>query len=130
VTSVVSVTEGYVRTVEKPWGREEVFTMASLPYVGKVIHVRAGCRLSLQIHERKTETMILLSGSADLMLGNECGELRKVPMEPSLGYTIRPGIQHRLWAITDVVVLEVSTPEVGVTLRLEDDYGRPDERRT
>jgi mannose-6-phosphate isomerase len=130
VTSVVSVTDGYARTVEKPWGHEEVFTVASLPYVGKIIRVRAGCRLSLQVHELKTETMILLSGSAELLLENDCGELRNLTMEPSLGYTIRPGLRHRLLALTNVVVLEVSTPELGVTLRLEDDYGRPDEHRT
>ena len=128
MTTMVSSRAGFVRTVEKPWGSEDIFTEPSLPYVGKLIRVRAGCKLSLQVHELKTETMTLLAGDATLLLEDESGGLATISMEFHHGYTILPDLKHRLCAITDVVVLEVSTPEVGLTLRLEDDYGRPDEQ--
>lgn len=115
------------RRVEKPWGSELVFTESFLPYVGKLISVRAGCRLSLQIHDVKMETMTLLSGRAQLTLEQPDGSVPTFEMERGKGYTVLPGMKHRLWGVTDAIVAEVSTPETGTTLRLEDDYGRPDE---
>lgn len=120
---------GCARHVDKPWGSELIFTEPALPYTGKLIHVRAGRRLSLQVHEQKVETMTILSGAALLVLEDATGVLIDIPMQPGVGYTVPAGRRHRLCGITDTTVLEVSTPETGVTLRLDDDYGRPDELR-
>jgi mannose-6-phosphate isomerase-like protein (cupin superfamily) len=125
-----SVHCGVSRLVEKPWGSETIFTEAALPYVGKLIHVRAGHRLSLQIHDTKIETMTLLSGRAVLLLEMDDGAMESVMMQRDIGYTVVVGRKHRLCGITDAVVLEVSTPEMGTTFRLEDDYARRDEVRS
>jgi hypothetical protein len=87
----------------------------------------AGRRLSLQVHDMKIETLSLISGRAVLTLEDEVGELVSTEMSCYVGYTIHPGRRHRLTAITDCEIAEASTPEVGTTFRLEDDYGRPDE---
>ena len=106
----------------KPWGFEIKVTEADLPYTGKIIYVSAGKRLSLQYHDIKTETITLLSGQAKIRLGDETKA-----MVTSQGYTISPPTVHRLEAVTDCVFVEVSTPEMGNTVRLEDDYSRPTE---
>lgn len=114
------------RRVEKPWGWETLW--AETPYYcGKILHIRAGRRLSLQYHDQKTETQCLLAGRALLIIDGPDGCLQEVEMEPGKGYTIHPFQRHRLVGITDAEVLEVSTPETGTTFRLEDDYARPDE---
>jgi mannose-6-phosphate isomerase-like protein (cupin superfamily) len=117
----------FSRRVPKPWGYEVVFTPSTLPYAGKLLHVLGGHRLSLQVHDEKTETLILLSGVASLSIEDELGTMSLCEMEPGVGYTVLAGRKHRLAATADSVILEASTPEAGVTLRLEDDYGRPDE---
>ena len=119
----------YSREVLKPWGREFIFTPAELPYTGKILYVTGGHRLSLQIHDVKLESMTLLSGSAILQLEDETGALANIEMLSGVGYTIRPGRKHRLIAVSDAAVLEASTPEAGTTIRVEDDFGRPDEIR-
>ena len=115
------------RRVEKPWGDENVFTEPWLPYTGKVLHVLSGRRLSLQRHDVKTETILLLHGRALLTLSNDDGRLEDIEMSPGVGYTIRAGQVHRLTAITDALLLEASTPERGITERLDDDFGRAHE---
>ncbi len=122
-------TSPHVRRVEKPWGWELLWTPANLPYVGKVLHVREGHRLSLQMHENKQESWLLVSGRAKVTWENERGELVECELEPGRGYSCASGQKHRLAGITDCDVVEVSTPEVGVTWRIEDDYGRPHETR-
>ena len=114
--------EGYREVREKPWGSETVITPPGLGRVGKIIRVNAGARLSLQRHTEKEETLCLLIGEAQLLLGEEV-----IAMQLECGYTITPGTVHRLQASSDSVFLEVSTPETGVTERLEDDYSRGDE---
>jgi mannose-6-phosphate isomerase len=114
------------RRVEKPWGWEMLWAETPL-YVGKVLHVEAGKRLSLQYHDQKLETQCLMAGRAVLQLDDENGELREIAMELGVGYTIKPSRRHRLIAVSDSDVVEVSTPEVGTTYRLEDDYGRSHE---
>jgi mannose-6-phosphate isomerase-like protein (cupin superfamily) len=110
--------------VEKPWGWEIIW--AETPsYVGKLLHVRAGQRLSLQYHDQKLETQCLLSGRAILTMGDPEGELRELEMEPHRGYTVYPHQRHRITALEDAVIAEVSTPEMGTTYRLEDDFARP-----
>jgi mannose-6-phosphate isomerase len=110
------------RRVEKPWGHELWWGFTDR-YVGKVLHVRAGHRLSLQYHERKDETIHLWSGELVLVLDDGEG-LREHRMQEGESYHIAPGVKHRMIAVTDCDVLEVSTPEVEDVVRLEDSYGR------
>ena len=110
---------GYVKKVEKPWGHEIHFTPENLPYMGKILHIEAGKRLSLQYHDQKTESWYLLKGKVTIILDGE-----EINMEPGLGYTTQVGQKHRLVGVLDSDVLEVSTPEIGNTFRLEDDYSR------
>ena len=118
---------GTARRVEKPWGWEIHWTPADRPYVGKVLHVTAGKRLSLQVHDEKLESWFLMSGRAMVVWDDGSGELVETELQPGLGYSCAIGQRHRLVGITDCDVLEVSTPEIGTTFRLEDDYARPDE---
>lgn len=120
-------TEGYVRRVEKPWGHELHWVPENMPYMGKVLHITAGKRLSLQVHDVKQESYWLASGECDLILENSKGELETVHMVKGQGYTTMVGQRHRHHAVTDCDIIEVSTPELGTTWRLEDDYKRPDE---
>lgn len=117
------------RRIEKPWGFELLLSPQEAPYCAKLIHVRAGERLSLQVHDTKVETQTLVSGKGVLVLEGPDGQLHEVPMEPGLGYHVAVGQRHRLCAAPDedAVVFEASTPELGTTYRLEDDYARPDE---
>lgn len=117
----------FAQRIEKPWGYEIVFTTPDLPYAGKILHIDAGKRLSLQMHDLKQETQLLMGGRCVRVADDGSGQLVEVEMEPGKGYTIVPGQRHRLRAITDCDVFEVSTPEIGVTFRLDDDYARPDE---
>lgn len=119
--------ESYVRRVEKPWGFELHWTPDNLPYMGKIIHVNAGARLSLQVHDQKVESWILKSGEAKVMWDNDEGELIETTLLPDQGFTSMVGQRHRLIGVTDCEIIEVSSPEEGVTFRLEDDYRRPDE---
>lgn len=114
------------RFVEKPWGSEEVFAETDL-YVGKILTVRAGHALSLQYHERKDETMRVLDGSMELHLGRTpelSSELEVRRMEAGDACRIPPRVVHRVVALTDVRILEVSTPELDDVVRMEDRYGR------
>ena len=95
--------------------------------MGKVLHIDAGKRLSLQVHDIKQETYWLINGECDLVLENTKGELEIVHMQKGFGYTTVVGQRHRHQAVTDCDVIEVSMPEQGTTWRLEDDYKRPDE---
>jgi mannose-6-phosphate isomerase-like protein (cupin superfamily) len=117
------------RRIEKPWGYEILLSPADAPYAAKLIHVRAGKRLSLQLHDTKVETQTLVSGRGVLVLEGADGELHEVVMQPRVGYHVAVGQRHRLCAADneDATIFEASTPEIGVTLRLEDDYARPHE---
>ncbi len=117
----------YVKIVDKPWGHELHWVPEGIPYMGKLLHINAGKRLSLQIHDTKQESWFLIEGRAKVMWDNNKGELIETELEKGKGYTCLVGQKHRLIGITDCDVLEVSTPEEGTTLRLEDDYKRPDE---
>ena len=110
------------KRVEKPWGHELWWAQTDR-YVGKLLHVKAGQQLSLQYHVKKDETIHLWSGEMVLVL-QEGGKLVDHAMKPGDSYRVRPGTVHRMRAITDVDVLEVSTPEVEDVVRVQDDYGR------
>jgi mannose-6-phosphate isomerase-like protein (cupin superfamily) len=117
------------RQIDKPWGFEILLSRDDAPYTAKLIHVRAGKRLSLQVHDTKVETQTLVAGRGILVLEGADGELHDVEMVPGVGYHVAVGQRHRLWAPfdDDAVVYEASTPELGITYRLADDYARPHE---
>jgi len=120
-------TKPYVKKVEKPWGYELHWVPEGMPYMGKIMHIDAGRRLSMQVHDQKQETYWLLNGECNLIIENKKGELETVKMVKGKGYTTMVGQRHRHQAVTDCDVVEVSTPELGTTWRLEDDYARPNE---
>ena len=117
----------YVKRVEKPWGYELHWVPEGMPYMGKIMHINKGHRLSLQIHDVKQESYWLASGECDLIMENTKGELEAIRMQKDKGYTTIVGQKHRHQAVTDCDIVEVSMPEQGTTWRLEDDYKRPDE---
>jgi mannose-6-phosphate isomerase-like protein (cupin superfamily) len=120
-------TDAFVKKVNKPWGYEIIFTPEDLLYTGKIIHINAGKRLSLQAHDKKQESWYLLQGRGKIVWENSEGGLIETELEAEQGYTCKIGQKHRLAGINDCDILEVSTPELGTTYRLEDDYQRPDE---
>ncbi len=109
--------------IEKPWGHELVWARTER-YVGKILHVNAGEALSLQYHREKDETLYVLAGSMRLWLGPSADELEERVMEEGDSVRIVPGTVHRMEAVSDVDVLEASTPELDDVVRLEDRYGR------
>jgi len=117
------------RRIEKPWGYELLLSPPDAPYAAKLIHVRAGKRLSLQVHDTKVETQTLVAGRGFLVLEGTEGEVHDVWLQPDVGYHIAVGQRHRLCAAPDedVTVFEASSPELGITYRLDDDYARPHE---
>lgn len=119
--------EPYVRKITKPWGYELHWVKDPKPYMGKIIHIEAGKRLSLQTHDQKQESWYLLKGQAKIVWDNEKGELVETKMEEGKGYSCEINQRHRLVGVTDCDIVEVSTSEIGTTYRLEDDYKRPDE---
>jgi mannose-6-phosphate isomerase len=112
------------RRVEKPWGHELIWAVAE-QYVGKVLFVAAGQSLSLQFHREKDESWYVQAGRAKLELG-EAGEAVLVEeiITPGAAFRYRPGTVHRVTAIEDTTILEVSTPHLDDVVRLEDQYGR------
>ncbi len=119
--------KSYIKRIEKPWGYELHWVEEDKPYMGKVLHIQAGKRLSLQYHDKKQESWFLMSGQAKIIWGDKDGNLVETEMQPGCGYTCQTGQKHRLVGITDCDIIEVSTPEIGNTYRLEDDYARPTE---
>ena len=112
------------RKVEKPWGYELIWAEAER-YVGKVLFVRAGQSLSLQFHRVKDESWLVQEGRAKLELGS-AGDpmLSQEIIGAGATFHFRPGTVHRITAIEDTTILEVSTPELDDVVRLEDRYGR------
>lgn len=111
------------RRVPKPWGYELLWAETER-YVGKVLHIEAGHALSLQYHERKDETIHLLSGELDLEVGENDSERTTLRMQPGDSVHITPFLRHRMTAVTTCDVLEASTPELDDVVRLQDRYGR------
>lgn len=117
----------YERRIEKPWGWELHWTPPSLPYMAKLLHIHEGARLSLQIHDSKSETWLLVRGRCKVVWEDTTGQLVETELQQGLGYTCIQGQQHRLIGITECEIVEVSTPECGTTWRLQDDFLRPHE---
>ena len=111
------------RTVEKPWGSELIWA-DSEHYAGKILFVRAGEALSLQYHEVKDESWLVQEGRASLELGEVGGDRETIEIVPGDALRYRPGTVHRITAIEDTLIVEVSTPHLDDVVRLEDRYGR------
>ena len=111
------------RRIEKPWGWELVWAETD-DYVGKLLFVRAGESLSLQYHELKDESWLVQQGRARLELGEVGGELEVLEITPGDAYRFRPRTVHRVTALEDTTVVEVSTNHLADVVRLEDRYGR------
>lgn len=109
--------------IDKPWGYELIWARTDR-YVGKILHVDAGQALSLQYHERKDETIHVLTGEMRFWVGSDADTLEEVDLRTGESYRIRPGTVHRMEAVTDVDILEASTPELNDVIRIEDRYGR------
>jgi mannose-6-phosphate isomerase-like protein (cupin superfamily) len=112
------------RKVEKPWGHELIWA-ESEQYVGKVLFVKAGESLSLQFHRAKDESWLVQAGRARVELGS-AGDavLKEEIVGPGAAFRLRPGTVHRVTALEDTTILEVSTPQLDDVIRLEDRYGR------
>ena len=112
------------RRIDKPWGHELIWALSER-YCGKLLFVKAGCALSLQFHNEKDESWLIQSGKARLELG-EAGQriLHEEVIGPGAAFRYRAGTVHRVTALEDTTILEVSTPELDDVVRLEDLYGR------
>ncbi len=113
-----------VRFVEKPWGHELIWAHTPL-YVGKVLHIKAGQALSVQYHEKKDETIHLLSGEMIYRVSDVAhGEMKETILKAGESFRNEPGTVHQMEAVTDCDVLEASTPHLDDVVRLKDRYGR------
>ncbi len=115
--------DGLPRRVEKPWGYE-IWWAHTERYAGKILHVDAGHRLSLQYHEVKDETCYVLSGKLLVVQGDSIDDLSVRTVSEGDVWRSMPGTVHTIEAIEDADVLEVSTPELDDVVRLVDEYGR------
>jgi mannose-6-phosphate isomerase-like protein (cupin superfamily) len=111
------------RMIDKPWGHEEIFAETE-SYVGKILCINRGEALSLQYHERKEETLRVLDGRLELVSGPDLDHLSSAVLDAGTAFHIAPGTLHRMVALTDCRLLEVSTNHLDDVVRLEDRYGR------
>lgn len=111
------------KRIDKPWGHEEIIEHNDR-YVVKKLHIDAGHRLSLQYHEKKHETLLLIWGEVNLNIGTKEDELQPIIMYPGTHQVIVPGTIHQIAAVQDSIIIECSTPELDDVVRLKDDYGR------
>ena len=114
-----------MKTVKKPWGKE-IWMELNDKYCYKRLYINAGHRTSFQYHLKKLETIYIIKGQAEVWLENESGEIEKKIMGPDCFFTNKPMQKHRVVAITDIILQEVSTPEVDDVIRIEDDTNRKD----
>lgn len=111
--------------VNKPWGHELIFAKTR-KYVGKVLFIKGGEELSLQFHRKKDETIFITKGRMELLVGDTPERLRKLDLMPGESFHIPPNLIHKMIALTDTYVFEVSTPQLKDVVRLKDKYGRAD----
>jgi mannose-6-phosphate isomerase-like protein (cupin superfamily) len=112
-----------VRIVEKPWGRE-IWVAHTDKYALKIIEFRQGARSSLQYHRVKHEHIYVDSGSLQMERENDAGQMETIVMRPGDVAETRPGHKHRVTALENVRLIEVSTPELDDVVRVQDDYNR------
>ena len=113
------------KTIFKPWGKE-VWLELNDKYCYKRIYINAGTKTSYQYHEQKLETNFIIEGTAEVWLENDEGIIEKKIMKAGEYFTVEPPKKHRVIAITDIILQEVSTPEVDDVIRISDDSGRGD----
>jgi mannose-6-phosphate isomerase-like protein (cupin superfamily) len=111
-----------IQRVPKPWGHELIFARTGR-YVGKILHINTGECLSLQYHEMKEETLYVVAGELKLTIEHD-GDRREVRLRTGEAFHIPPRLIHRMEAVVDTDVAEVSTPELDDVVRLDDRYGR------
>lgn len=111
------------RLVTKPWGSELIWAETD-QYVGKVIRINRGERLSLQMHEQKEESILVIRGRLRLHSGPDAENITAHILEEGESAHIQPGLIHRFEALDDTELVEVSTPQLMDVIRLQDDYGR------
>lgn len=109
--------------VEKPWGYELIFAHTD-KYAGKELFIKQGCKLSLQFHEKKDESIFIASGELKILLGNANEAMTSYTLKKGDCVRIPPLKRHRMEAVKDTSVFEVSSPELDDVKRLQDDYGR------
>jgi mannose-6-phosphate isomerase len=119
------IDESAAKTVDKPWGRE-VWLELNDKYCYKRLYLNKGNRTSYQYHEQKLETNFVISGEAEIWLENDVGNVEILNAKAGDYFTVLPLRKHRVIALTDLVLQEVSTPEVNDVIRIEDDTGRGD----
>ncbi|MFC1615598.1 cupin [Patescibacteria group bacterium] len=107
----------------KPWGKEIWFAHTN-KYAGKILEVKKGHRYSLQYHESKQETQYLYKGKVKFTYGTDKDNLKEIILEPGDKIDVHPGTIHRLEALEDSQIFEVSTPELHDVVKIHDDYGR------
>jgi mannose-6-phosphate isomerase len=112
-----------MKRVEKPWGHEMIWAVTDR-YVGKVLHIKAGQKLSLQYHQKKDETVMVWSGRMRFEHFAEGQPPQFKEMGPGDAFHVTPLLRHRMIAVEDTDVFEVSTTELDDVVRLEDAYGR------
>ena len=112
-----------ISRVEKPWGYELIWARTG-DYVGKILHINKGHKLSLQYHRIKEETIFVSSGVMDFVFENAQGELETIRLNAGEAHHIPTGKRHRMVAVEDCDVFEVSTPHLDDVVRIEDGYGR------
>lgn len=117
----------YPKIVTKPWGREEWLELNDR-YCYKRIYINKDTRTSFQYHEKKLETNYIIKGMAEVWLENDEHKIEKKLMGEDDFFTVRPPRRHRVIALTDLILQEVSTPEVDDVIRIDDDYAREDGR--
>ncbi|HLG26018.1 MAG TPA: cupin domain-containing protein [Candidatus Gracilibacteria bacterium] len=115
-----------LQRVPKPWG-EEIWWANQPEYAGKILVILKGKRLSLQYHRQKKESQYVLKGKIKLHVGEKADSLKEITLGPGEKYDIHPNTIHRLEALEDSEVLEVSTAQLDDVVRIEDDYKRPAE---
>jgi mannose-6-phosphate isomerase-like protein (cupin superfamily) len=111
------------RRVDKPWGHELIWALTDR-YCGKILVIDTGRRLSLQYHERKDESILVMSGRLLLHLDDDAGNMTTRELRPGESARVAVGRRHRYEAIERVELVEVSTPELDDVVRVEDDFGR------
>ena len=110
--------------VDKPWGYELIWALTD-DYCGKILFVKAGEALSLQFHREKDESWLIHAGRAQLEMGTPGDKSpNSEVVGPGAAFRMKPGTIHRVKALEDTMIIEVSTPQLEDVVRLEDNYGR------
>ncbi len=121
----MTVSKSEIKRVEKPWGYELIWAKTA-KYVGKILHINKGHKLSLQHHLTKEETILIHKGKIEFQYESDEGKLESTILSVGQAHNILPRRKHRMIALEDTDIFEVSTPELDDVVRFEDAYGRTD----